>query len=292
MNEKRPVSSTEERGGSHSKIHPLDWPGVAGTQIAVERAMQSSLVKRRNRAAAFFSMVTLCIVAALWVYRPPESLSTAPEIKLMAREQLLDDGSLVELDETAELAVDFTAETRRVVLKNGKAHFSVAKNSNRAFVVSANGVEVRAVGTAFVVETGTETNVLVTEGKVSVTAKGANSMEPLPLEMGQRITITHTAESMVLGEVKTVSPAELDRDVVWRVPRLDLDRTALAQVLPIVEKYSRTRLVVEDPKIRDLKLSGSIRATNVSALLKILQSSYGIEALPQSDGSVLLTQKN
>lgn len=292
MNEKRPVSSTEERGGSHSKIHPLDWPSVAGTQVDVERAMRSSLVKRKSRAAVLFSMVTLGIVASLWVYRPSESLSTAPEIKLMAREELLDDGSLVELDETAELTVDFTAETRRVVLKNGKAHFSVAKNPNRPFVVSANGVEVRAVGTAFVVEAGSETKVLVTEGKVAVTAKGANLIEPFPLEIGQRITITHTAESMVLGEVKTVSPVELERDVVWRVPRIDLDRTALAQVLPIVEKFSRTRLVVEDPVIRELKLSGSIRATNVSALLKILQSSYGIEALPQSDGSVLLIRKN
>ncbi|MBI5426443.1 MAG: FecR domain-containing protein [Opitutae bacterium] len=291
MNDGRPVSSSEERGGKNAKLHPLDWPEIAGAQLEVERAMRSGLSRRRIRTASFLIMAALCFVAVLWIHRPPEPVSTVPTIKIMAQEQLMDDGSLVELDETAEVEVDFTTETRRVLLKGGKAHFSVARNPSRPFIVIANGVEVRAVGTAFVVEAGGRTRVLVTEGRVSVTAKGTSPIEPVSLEKGQSITITHSAESVVLGEVRNVSPAEQNLEAVWRVPLIELDRTALARVLPVIEKYSRLRLLVEDPTILELKLSGSIRATNVSALLKILHSSYGIHARPQPDGSMLLTRE-
>jgi transmembrane sensor len=61
-----------------------------------------------------------------------------------------------------------------VVLERGEAHFQVAKNPARPFVVVARGVEIRAVGTAFSVGLeSTRVEVLVTEGQVAVeTASG------------------------------------------------------------------------------------------------------------------------
>ena len=54
-------------------------------------------------------------------------------------------------------------------LVRGEAHFVVAADASRPFVVSAGAVSVRAVGTEFVVRySAREIGVLVTEGRVAV----------------------------------------------------------------------------------------------------------------------------
>ncbi|MBI4626652.1 MAG: FecR domain-containing protein [Verrucomicrobia bacterium] len=54
-------------------------------------------------------------------------------------------------------------------LARGKAHFTVAKNPSRPFVVSAGGGDVQAVGTVFNIRLRSEAiEVFVTEGKVQV----------------------------------------------------------------------------------------------------------------------------
>jgi len=61
----------------------------------------------------------------------------------------LADGSTLELHTASAARVQCTAAERRVELEPGEAHFEVAHNTARPFFVSAGGVAVRAVGTAF-----------------------------------------------------------------------------------------------------------------------------------------------
>jgi transmembrane sensor len=65
---------------------------------------------------------------------------------------------------------------RRVILQRGEAHFEVTKNPQRPFLVTAAGIDIRAVGTAFGVQLGTTAvEVLVTEGRVSVEKSAGSS---------------------------------------------------------------------------------------------------------------------
>ena len=70
----------------------------------------------------------------------PRAPSTAATIAAdPPRQIMLSDGSLVELKGDAEIAVEFTPAVRRIVLQHGTAHFQVAKNAARPFVVDAGG---------------------------------------------------------------------------------------------------------------------------------------------------------
>jgi transmembrane sensor len=81
----------------------------------------------------------------------------------------LADGTMVELNSASEVAVQFSPAERRVRLVRGEAHFTVAKNKARPFLVEAGTIAVHAVGTAFNVRLGgKDVEVLVTEGKVAV----------------------------------------------------------------------------------------------------------------------------
>jgi transmembrane sensor len=95
------------------------------------------------------------------------------------REVALADGSIVEVDPQTRLRVVFEDHVRRVSLESGRALFRVTKNPARPFLVQADGITVRAVGTAFAVDHRQDGLIVtVAEGKVGVFVKETSTPEP------------------------------------------------------------------------------------------------------------------
>ena len=89
------------------------------------------------------------------------------------RKILLDDGTRLTLDTGTRLVVAMGDQRRTVDLLSGRAHFDVAKDSLRPFVVTAGDRQVVAVGTAFDgARHGDEMSVTMVEGKVVVHQPG------------------------------------------------------------------------------------------------------------------------
>ncbi|MGH8018374.1 MAG: FecR family protein, partial [Opitutaceae bacterium] len=132
----------------------------------------------------------------------------------------LPDGSVVQLNTESAVSVSFTPRERRVRLVRGESHFTVAKNPTRPFIVEADAVAVRAVGTAFNVRLRSHSvDVLVTEGvvRVGVPARQRAGARVAPARVSSesqaaQFPASHpagtrvTTEGAVSGE--SVSPAE------------------------------------------------------------------------------------
>src|SRR3546814_7568769 len=91
------------------------------------------------------------------------------------------------LNGNSAVQVRYQDDMRRVILRRGEASFAVAHNVQRPFVVSAEGLDVRAGGTAFVVgieDGGVE--VTVEEGVGAV--GGAASGSPRPRYIDRKST--------------------------------------------------------------------------------------------------------
>src|ERR1700722_12075628 len=90
---------------------------------------------------------------------------------------VLPDGSKVELGAGSRITTEYSEATRGVTVDSGEAFFSVKKDAQRPFVVSAGDLRVIAVGTAFNVRRGDDRVVVaVEEGKVRVAdSMGAQS---------------------------------------------------------------------------------------------------------------------
>jgi transmembrane sensor len=180
----------------------------------------------------------------------------------------------------------------------------VAKDATRPFIVAANGIEVRAVGTAFVVQVGgTAVEVVVTEGTVAVdklreasaVATAATLTPPAPLATvgaGNRVTIDLAAIAVAPAPpaVIAVTEAELSSRLAWRVPRLEFSGTPLAEVIPMFNRHGRTKLML-DPALGGLQMSGVLRADNVDALLQLLKNEFGIEAERAGAAEIHLRRK-
>ena len=180
---------------------------------------------------------------------------------------------------TSSTARGEPSRRRCVTLRRGEAHFDVVKDPSRPFIVSATGVEVRAVGTAFSVGLGgASVEVLVTHGRVAV-EPAANA--PAPVDAGQRARVASAGGA---PEVSAISAAELAQALAWRTPQIEFSRTPLAEAVALINARlsaaGRRRIVADpaDARLCELRLSGFLAADNAEGFLLLLESSFGIRA--------------
>jgi transmembrane sensor len=208
-----------------------------------------------------------------------------------AHRQTLPDGSTIELNSGTDVTVQFADTFRRVELRHGRAHFFVAKDPTRPFVVAVTGVEVRAVGTAFVVDLGARSvGVEVTEGRVMVEQRGEPSAIPAQLstlvDAGSRVLVDLGPSSMAAAGARE-DPDPATAGAAPHPPRIILSGTTLMQAIPLFNQHANQRLVIGDTALRTLQLSGVIRADNTTALLQLLADQFGISAERQGNDVVL-----
>lgn len=229
------------------------------------------------------------IAAGLFLSRPAPVVPPVPQVASTLtvdgpRMWSLPDGSAAEVQNGAELAVDFSAGTRRIELRRGAAHFAVQPDAARPFVVQSGVLAVTAVGTAFSVEAGDqETSVLVTEGKVSVdqTSPATPGTQPATsptarvyLTAGHQLAVPTGTPLPEAGE--RVSAEEMAERLSWRIPVLRFAGTPLGEVVAAMNRHSAVPIEIGDPELAALQLSGALRADKQAALLLMLESDFPI----------------
>lgn len=250
-------------------------------------------------SGALAAAAMIVVTFGLWSPHPAEQ-PAAPRQAIIhpGPERLtLEDGSIVELNAGAKVDVAFTPAERRVQLTRGEAHFTVAKNPARPFIVSVDKLAVRAVGTAFSVSLNREAvSVLVTEGKVRldempVVAEGAEPAllrELSNLMAGQQAVVSMgQADAPLVSEVREVTPSEIERALSWQGLRLEFVDMPLADVVAEFNRYNQRKLVVGDVQTGAMLVGGNFRADNVDTFVRLLDAGFGVEAVARGNEVVL-----
>jgi transmembrane sensor len=295
-------------------LHRWGWEELdrlAGLQASVQAVPDPDLLRpaprrRRTGLVLGFSTVLAALAASvavlLWPARPasplpaPTEPAPAPSYALAAPiEQLaLDDGSVVALNRGAVLERAFTPAERRVRLLRGEATFTVAHDPARPFVVHANGVDIRALGTVFNVRLEPKAiEVLVTEGRVQVTPASATaSVSPVsaPLEAGHRTVVLLDSPAAV-PVTSPVSPAEIAQTLVWQPRLLDFTDAPLPLIIAEFNRRNPVRLVAGDAFLASLRLSASFRSDNVEGFVRLMESDFGLHAEWRGETEIVLTRK-
>lgn len=279
-------------------------PRRAGV-AAVVSGQVAALARRRTRrvAAAASAAAVLVLFALIW---PQPRPSAAPKdlppsaVLLTVERTKLPDGSIAELRPGAVLTVEFSAGVRRVLLTRGEAMFQVTKDRTRPFVVAANGVDVRAVGTAFVVQVGqSAVDVLVTEGRVAV-EKSAPTHRAAPaapvtlafVDAGSAVSVDPSVEALASVPVTPVSSEELDERLAWRAPRVEFSGTPLIDVIAVINRYAverqHPRLILADPELESVKLSGLFRVDDIAGLVQMFETNFGLKAESRGENDIVL----
>lgn len=287
----------------------LDWAHAAslGPELAVQIRLE---VRRRHRQriVGWGTLGILLFTTSLWwgLGGPGPasenliaSTSNSAAV-LQPSQQVLPDGSVVELRVGGAIRVEYSPEVRRVVLEQGVAHFQVEKSTLRPFVVVAEEVQVRAVGTAFSVGLDSQVvEVMVTEGVVAL-HQGIPNSEPSSssqtfdqfAEMEAPLLVAGQQALITRNEVKGPAVQNLSADLLahrlsWRVPRLDFTGTPLSEVIVLFARHGGVTLTLDDPSLGEVRVSGILRANNTEALLSLLAADHGIQATQDDSRTVL-----
>jgi transmembrane sensor len=311
--------AADSRHRSAIALHRWGWEELdrlAGLQTSVHARPDPDLLTPGHSAWARpapspfrarvlrFAPVILAAAAAVALglfLRSPRvgGLAVAPSTALAApiEQRTLEDGSVIALNRGAEIALHYTAKERRVQLVRGEANFTVAKNRERPFVVSAGGVDVHAVGTVFNVRlAATAVDVLVTEGKVRVDAPPAtagarlaplNLQVPVFLTANQRTTVA-LAPAEPPPQVATLNPNELAQHLAWQPRLLDFTDAPLADIVAVFNRHNPVRLVVADPALGATHLSATFRSDNVEGFVRLMESDFGMKAEWRSETEIVL----
>jgi len=210
------------------------------------------------------------------------SLSAAGEVYATRRGEMrvvpLADGSVVNLNTDSRMKVRYTATRRTIHLDRGEALFDVARDMARPFVVFAGDTEVKAVGTSFSVQrlADAPVQVLVREGVVEVD-RGQGGFVRLNANMRAVAPLMDKA-GMPLIRTAAVAPVEVERAVAWREGRIAFEGETLGQAVKDFQRYSDTRIVIDDPSIAREEVTGLFEANDPVGFAQAVATSFGWHA--------------
>jgi transmembrane sensor len=209
----------------------------------------------------------------------------------------LRDGSHIILNTATQLRVELTPRERHIRLVAGEAFFQVAHDAHRPFVVQVGHKRVIAVGTQFSVRrTGDDIRVVVTEGKVRVESEAESVQRSVggPQPPGQSgpgevfVTpggIATAGDEGIVVEQRGLPAAQ--ENLSWRQGYLTFHETSLADAAAEFNRYNLHQIRVDDPSIAAMRISGTFRALNYEAFVRVLDDGFAIHAKTTDDLTIL-----
>jgi transmembrane sensor len=197
----------------------------------------------------------------------------------------LPDGSTLTLNAASTARIAFSDKQRIVYLSGGEGFFDVKHNPNRPFIVVAGKKRVVVAGTKFNVDyfpKQRDMQVAVVEGLVNVTVPTPNaSNATMPIRQNEVVQFAANAS----GVRRQMTAAHAS---AWRDGKLYFDDAQLDEVLTSVNRYSKKPLMVSNPEMGKLTVTGMFRAGDMNAVLLSLNDLYGLKGQELADRWLLV----
>jgi transmembrane sensor len=235
--------------------------------------------------------------AVLWM-RQGSEIQTFSTAVGQQRDVTLADGSIVSLNTNSIVETELTRRIRQIHLRKGEAHFQVAHDRLRPFLVHAGDAVVRAVGTEFEVRLRADQHVdiVVNEGRVEVqatpTGSGPDTTGTPSRRPAAALRAVSAGERLSTGSadysVKAVTPEQLSSQMAWREGAIIFDGEPLSDAIAEIERYTDARIVVSDPETAALRVGGRFRTDNVQDFFQGLQSALPVAIRRAPDGVIYI----
>ncbi len=228
-------------------------------------------------AAAFAGLLIACFLLLTPKPYPAQQFAAAETV----RTETLRDGSVIALNRHSELSVapDFGRRERRMKLR-GEAHFSVAPDVKKPFIIEVGQLEVRVVGTEFTVDDmsapGT-TTVTVKSGTVALRAGN----ETLQVTAGQEANYDSGTGRLSLSDKQN-----LNADA-WRSLDFRFESTPLAEVVRILEDAYGIQITLKNDQLARCPLTGHYAGEKPERVLELIADTFSLTLTREGDVFVL-----
>ena len=125
--------------------------------------------------------------------------------------------------------------------------------------------------------------VTLIEGRVSVEPVGDTPH-------GVRATRTLVPGEQLVARADqpiVVLPADVRQAVSWRTGRLAFSDEPLGEVIEEINRYSNRKVVLADPSLAELRVSGAFRAGSVGSFATAMETAFPVSAESRGNEIVL-----
>jgi transmembrane sensor len=195
----------------------------------------------------------------------------------------LEDGSSLHLNTDTAVNIAFSADRRDLQLLKGEASFTVASDPTRPFVVKSGTVLTRALGTAFAIRrhAGMIT-VTVMEHQVELGVSSESAFPDLTVHEGEQVR--YSAEA----GFSPVRRIDLGKETAWQRGKVIFEAQPLADVVEELNRHRHGQIIILNPALRALKVTGLFDTAEPDAALRMIQQTIPIRHTNLTSYLVLL----
>ena len=212
-----------------------------------------------------------------------EVMNTVQTLTGMEYMLTLSDGTRVFLN--AETKLKFPTKFRkeeRVVVLEGEAYFEVRKDATHPFIVKANDVDVKVLGTSFNLRSYSDENSIATtlvSGKVAVYA-GENSEEIVPGEQAVYMKETGKME---------VKPIDVTLYTAWHTGKFIFRNETLEEMMSYLSRWYGVKYRFIDEGAKKLQIGARLdRYNDMNPIIEMLKKT-GLVNITQVDNMLYIS---
>ncbi|WP_262071853.1 FecR domain-containing protein [Stenotrophomonas sp. Marseille-Q5258] len=251
---------------------------------------RSARPRRARWLPAVAIAASLCLAVGLvwaWVTDRQPTPQHYANATHLPQQRTLADGSRVTLDAGAAMTTRFGLRQRHITLDRGRIQLQVAP-SRRPLRVQAGNSTIEDIGTTFQVERWQDNriDVALLDGAVEVRSDGTQGGHLMLSQPGQQLQVQASGQ---ITPGPTLPQGTAD---AWLDGRLVFDATPLQTVVERMNRYHATPMVIADPAIAALAVSGTFRAEDRAGLLAALEQGWSITGQQRADGALELRRRH
>ncbi|GAA5221054.1 FecR family protein [Membranihabitans marinus] len=260
-----------------------DW---SESKIILQRIQQKAVRRKRQilwtRLTVAASVLVLLAMYMFW----PSTTESLPTVNYATqygetKSIELPDGSKVLLNANSKLTWDPSWEetgSRQVTLA-GEAFFDVVQTQDKkSFVVEANKVRVKVLGTSFNVRSRPHNaDVFLESGKIDLAIKESNEKE-FTLLPGDYISYDEAAQEILKNSENTLSSR-----ASWVNGMLDFQNKNLPNILHRIEELYGVHFSVENPELIEKRMDLSLPYSDWELIKQALEISLQVDFTEQND---------
>ncbi len=194
---------------------------------------------------------------------------------------VLTDGTRINLNTNTRLGVSMGKKTRAVTLYSGEAYFDIAADQKRSFVINAGDTRITDIGTAFSVHLSDNSlSVAVSEGIVDM----QSPVQKIRLTKGQKAVQPGAAETF------TIATVDIANISTWRDGVLVFENAPLSTIVPELNRYFKTPIILVDEKTSALTFSGVLNISDQDKMIHSIEALLPVKAKVKGK-QILLSNK-
>ncbi len=274
-----------------SDLSALDqMSDVEISQAIAARAVAGSSTTDSNSSWGVVAVVAILLLLLagvfgddVWRWFESDYMTVSGEQELVK----LPDGSEVRLNTDSAIKFNYSARERRLELLRGEAYFQVTPQLKRPFIVTADDIEISALGTAFNIRLYEEgrVGVSVLQSAVRVVNTTEEQLPAKQLNEGQYIKV----DRQKFNKIKSI---DIEAVRGWHGGQLVVKSQPLSKVLAELSRYHSASVIPWDDELAALKVSGIFKTGDLLGALAQLEEDFALASTRITPLLIIVTKRD